>query len=275
MLRLLGFLCPLIALFLYACQEPVKGCMNPRAQNFAPEADVNLNCIYYPLQVQMEHYTSALPGDSLLPGNWLVDVDGEFFYLENCHLMGNRIHLKKIGEQEFTIAPETRVFYKLSGGVVELEDNFFTINLGDPAANAGGWFTLGDFDELRFSLGTGDFLPLINPSEIAPQTDNSPHPLSPNTDAYAHLFDSTTMRYATLQLTAVQPNNNNRRLEAAVFQSYDFAVPYNVTVVDGQAVPIRIRLDYDALFRGISWTNDSLVLGTKLSQNLANAISTY
>lgn len=250
-----------------ACEKKVKGCMHPRAQNFNPEADENDGCVYYPLNLRMQHYASPLSNDTLLIGNWLNDVDGEPFYITAMPILASGLHLFK-GGTEYE-SPESIKLINASGTAVYVEDNFFITKPGVYLYNITGWADLGTFDSLRFYIGLPEEIRQSNPSKV---TENQ-HPLS--TTAMTYMYDSVSMGYQSCRLVAKQVNSGNDF--DIIFSNYiPITLPCNITVVDGAATNIQLRLDYMALFNGISFSNDSpAVIQDKMVQNFKTAFSVY
>lgn len=268
-ISLWGLVC---CLGLAACQERPEGCTDPRAVNFDPEADVlsDAGCNYYQLEIAWQHYSQNAPNDTLKMGNWLTDNAGEFFFLERCNWLGSEVRLQAVGRTAVSTSPKTILLYKNNGTATEVEDNFFVMALDNFTDNAAGWSELGDFDQLYFQLGIDADLQAVNPS----RTPVNAHPLSAT--AVPYLYDSTQTAFSSLELVAVQPNNNNNRIEIRLADIFNFAFPYGVQVVDGENVPIRIRLNYDVLFGGVSFSNDSVAtIQDKLRQNIPLAFSVY
>lgn len=272
MYRLLYLLGMVGCLFLGACQEKEEGCMDPRAENFDPEADApsEAGCNYYQLEVIWQHYSANTPADTLNQGGWLVDAAGQFYYFERCDWLGSSVRLKATGSNATLISPSKVLLYERNGAASEVENNFFLMSLNQFNASATGWVDLGDFDEVSFKLGLDPSLETVNPS----RTPIQGHPLSATASPY--LYDSTQQAFNTLQMVVIQPNNNNRRFVINVDSDFDFNFPYMVSAVDGQGVPIRIRLNYDILMAGIAFDSDPILsIERKLEQNIPAAFSVY
>ncbi|MFK7799406.1 MAG: hypothetical protein AB8E82_18285 [Aureispira sp.] len=272
MYRIIGLLALACCLGLAACQERPEGCTDPRAINFDPEADVlsDVGCTYYQLEIAWQHYSQNAPNDTLKMGNWLLDNAGEFFFLERCNWLGSGVRLQAVGNNTASASPDNILLYKNDGTATEVEDNFFLMALDNFQTEAVGWPELGDFDQLYFQVGIDANLQAVNPS----RTPTQAHPLSAT--AVPYLYDSTQTAFSSLELVAIQPNNNNHRIEIRLADVFNFAFPYVVQVVDGENVPIRIRLNYDVLFAGVSFSNDSVtMIENKLRQNIPLAFSVY
>lgn len=245
--------------------------MHPRAKNFNPEADEDKNdaCEYYELTLAMQHYANTLTNDTLAFGNWLYDANNEPFYLSTMKILAGELHLVKTGTNEEIESPESAPFYNANGTPTYVEDNFFISNLESYSYNITGWTELGSFDRIRFHLGIPEAILSTNPSLVTEQS----HPLS--TTASTYMFDSTSMSYLTAQIVVVQPNSSTT-LSFNFFDYIPIELPYAINVVDGADTPIRLRLNYVALFNGISFTNDSeTIIKDKISQNFLTSFSTY
>jgi hypothetical protein len=261
----------IITLSFSSCTKKVDGCMHPRAFNFNPAADEEKNtiCDFYELVLQMQHYANTLPGDTLKLGNLLYDANSEPFYLSTMKILAGELHLVKASTGEEIKSIESAPFYNSNGSPIYAEDNFFISTLESYAGEIAGWAELGDFDRLRFHLGIPESIRKTSPALVSEQG----HPLS--TNAVTYMFDSTSMSYLTAQIVVVQPNSNTQ-LAFDFFDYIPIELPYVVNVQDGAHIPIRLRLDYLALFNGISFTNDSpAIVKDKITQNFSIAFSTY
>jgi len=245
--------------------------MHPRAFNFNPEADEDKNdiCDHYELTLQMQHYASTLPNDTLKLGNWLYDSNNEPFYLSTMKILAGELHLFRANTGEEVESIESAPFYNSNSTPTYAEDNFF---IGTPESYGGeiaGWAELGDFNRMRFHLGIPESIRKTSPALV----DEQGHPLS--TTAVTYMFDSTSMSYLTAKIVVFQPNSSTE----LIFEFFDYIpveLPYTVSVQDGAHIPIRLRLDYVTLFNGISFTNDSpTIIKDKIRQNFPTAFSTY
>jgi hypothetical protein len=267
------FFCFLILIILgfSACTKKVDGCMHPRAENFNPEADQDKNdvCQYYQLELQMQHFPNTLGSGGFKFGNWLYDANNEAFYLSTMKILAGELHLVKTSTGEEVKSPASAPFYNNNSTPIYVEDNFFISTLESSVVNIADWTELGDFDRIRFHLGIPEAIRQTSPALVTEQN----HPLS--TSGSAYMFDSTSMSYLTAQIVVVQPNSENT-LTFNFFDYIPMEFPYPVTVLDGASIPIRLRLDYIALFDGISFTNDSpAIIKTKITQNFSTAFSIY
>lgn len=245
--------------------------MHPRASNFNPEADEDKNdiCNYYELTLQMQHYANTLPDDTLKFGNWLYDANNEPFYLSTMKLLAGELHLFRTSTGEEVKSIESAPFYNSNGTPTNVEDNFFICTPESYDAEIAGWTELGDFDRMRFYLGIPESIRKTSPALVKEQN----HPLS--TTATKYMFDSTSMSYLTAQIVVVQPNSGNT-LGFDFFDYIPIELPYAISIQDGVDIPIRLRLDYLALFNGISFSNDSpTIIKDKITQNFPTAFSTY
>jgi hypothetical protein len=264
-----------LILALSACQEREEGCMNPYAVNFDPSADVmpedvENGCEYYQLQWQWQHYSADVPNDTLLQFDQLTDAAGEVFYLESCNWLGGNIRLTPVGSGSPVSSPEIVLLTKDNSFVLEAEDNFFILSLNEFSTDGTGWVEVDTFNRLSFQLGFDGEIQETDPSK----TTKRSHPLSVNASAY--LYDSTRFDFKTLELVAVQPNNNDNRIEINLFDVFPFTFTYPIEVVDGQNTPIRVRLDYDELLDGIAFSTDPvLLIEAKIRQNIPRAFSVY
>lgn len=259
-------------LFLTTCKKKTEGCMDPRAINFNPEADApsKTGCEYYQLELEWQHYSQNTPNDTVNVENWLKDAAGDFFYLDQCNWLGSKVHLTPVGKSVATPSFTRVLFRKNDGGGLQVEDNFFLMSLNNYSADAAAWVELGDFDQLSFQMGIDPNLQKVNPKK----TLIKGHPLSSTASPY--LYDSTQQHFNTLELAVIQPNNNDRRVKVNLSDVFQFNFPYTVRARDGKNVPIKIRLNYDILLSGISFTNDPVpVIETKLKRNIPTAFSVY
>lgn len=264
-----------------ACDTPVEGCIHPRSFNFNAEANANVNCVYYQLELQWQHYSATQQRDTLFPRQLLVDAAGNNFYVESCQLLGSKVYLTKVGSNTPTTSPEVILLGTNDNGNQNIADNFFGIRLDQYVTTAGSWVELGEFDQLTLQLGLDTKLQVNNPPDFAEARrpilpingTMGAHPLAMEADPF--LYDSTSLTYPTLQLTIVQPNTMNRVTKVQIDDVVPLSFAYPAVVQDGANVPIRLRLDYDLLFQGIRWDTDSSTIANQLSQNLPLSLSTY
>ncbi len=257
----------LVLIGLQACQKPVEGCTHPRAVNFNPEADENKDCQYYQLQLQMQHTTAA--NDTFTYGYWLSDIDGTFFYITKMPMLLSELHLLRTSTGELFRSPEILSVFDAAGNRKLVEDNFVTLEAGIYTADIAAWVDLGTFDKLQFRLGLDPNIRQGNPARIK----QTAHPLSATAATY--MYDSLTAGYFTTYVEIVLPNTNDT-LRFDFYDNWNIELPYNITVADGQNIPIRLRLNYSDLFAGISFQNDpkALVI-SKIKQNMMASFSVY
>ncbi len=250
-----------------ACLEPVEGCTNPRAQNFNPEADVNLDCNYYQLQLEMQYTTNGL--DTFEYGTLLTDADGTPFVLNKMPILISQMHLIETSSNEVQQSPELLSVFNSSGERRYTEDNFGILRPTAYQINMAGWTALSDYDTLEFLVGVSSDVRNTNPAQI----EESGHPLS--TSASTYMYDSTSNQYLT-SIAAVVLTQSGQQITTKLFSEQMIRLPYQITSIDGQNVPIKIRLNYAALFAGVSFSRDTeAVIVDKIEQNMPRAFSTF
>lgn len=252
-------------LSLTACDPPVVGCIDPRAKNFNAAADEAGDCNYYPLNIFWEHASTPTSNDTIRLGHTFTDVDGNPFILTSFSLMGNRLHLWESSTGREAISPSELILYQINTGApTTVEDNFFTVRPESYSTFAAGWNQLGTFDRLTCTFGLPASRRSSNPSRVP-----NNHPLSATASPY--LFDSTANGYYAAQIIIQQPNTM-QEVKVQLFDEFSIDIPCLVTVVDGLEVKLDLRLSYEQVFAGISWTNDDqATLETKLRQNFSTA----
>ena len=260
-----------------ACQELVEGCMHPRAINFNPEADSDIGCTYYQIQLLSQYGYNSNPLDTFFYGTVLSDADGTPFTISQMPFLISHVHLVRVGTGEEKTSPEDLTVFDRLGNPYYTEDNFGIIEAGSYTESVASWVELGDFDKVRFRVGVPDNVRNTNPSRVERNptraaTSNN-HPLS--TSASTYMYDSTAMAYATSFVDISLPNTT-QSLRFNFFENWDIELPYSVTAIDGVSVGVNLRLNYAALFDGVSFTNDdSTTIHNKIVQNLSTAFSTY
>jgi len=265
MYKLLLFL--LLSLAFYACSERVEGCMHPRAENFNPEADEDLGCVYYQLVTEMQHTTHI--NDTFTYGYWLNDVDGTPFYIDKMPILLSEAHLVRANSSEEVIAYETLLISPNDGSLFATEDNYGLIEVGTYTTDVGAWVERGDFSQLRFKIGVPPAIDNSDPTEI----EETAHPLAAGAATY--MYDDSTDAYFTTYANVILPNQSDT-LYFPIYEDFYFDFPYAVTAVDGADVPLRIKINYQAIFDGISFLNDdSTTVTTKIRQNIPAAISVF
>lgn len=258
----------LIVVSFGACQEPVEGCMHPRASNFSPKADEDIGCNYYQLKLMMKYGYNSTLADDFVYGTVLYDADGTPFTISQMPFLLSHVHLVRVtGEEE--IGPEDLTVFDDANNRYYTEDNFGIIAPSKNEVLVSGWVKLGDFDRVRFRVGVPKEVRNTLPSRV---TENN-HPLS--TSAAVYMYDSTATQYATTFVELSLPNTS-QSMRFDFFDNWDIELPYAVTAVDGADVEVNLRLNYATLFNGISFSNDdSTTIHNKIKQNIPTAFSTY
>lgn len=250
-----------------ACQPPVEGCTNPRAVNFNAEADENVGCNYYQLVLEMQYRDNG--GNVFNYGNTLTDADGSPFVVNSMPILTSQYHLLETTSGEEASSVERLDVITASSNRVNVEDNFAILKPDAATVPAAGWATLGTFDQLEFSVGIPDNIRNGNPSKVEEQG----HPLS--TSASSYMYDSMVAEYTTSFVNITLPNTG-QNITFSLFGQNTVSLPYAARAEDGQDVQIRLQLNYEALFDGVSFTNDpEVIIKSKIEQNFANAFSVY
>ena len=250
-----------------ACQKIVEGCMHPRAQNYNPEADEDEGCVFYELELNMNHFADSLANDTLTIGDYLYDADDTSFYLSSFSILCSGLHLFDFSGSEYSGAEQIKLF-DLNGNAVYTEDNFFIVSPGTYSYNISAWTQLGTFDSLCFHVGVSSEISKTNPARVT----ESNHPLSGS--SVPLMYDSTST-YFSAHMEIIQPGSGDV-LSFVFYDYFPVHLPYSVTVVDGSNTAIRMKLDYQILFNNISFSNDNdSVVKSKILQNIPVAFSTY
>ena len=250
-----------------ACQQPVEGCTNPRAVNFNAEADKDLGCSYYQLTLEMQYVDNT--GAPFTYATTLTDTDGIPFLINKMPVLTSQYHLKETTSNTIGTAAEKIGIVKSNGTRVQTEDNFAILDPSTTSIQTAGWATLGTFDQLEFLVGIDENIRNGNPSKIEEQS----HPLS--TTATSYMYDSTSTQYATSLITVSLPNTGQNRT-FNLFDTTSINIPYTILVEDGLDVFVRLRMNYEALFNSVSFTNDTdSLIALKIKQNFRTSFSTY
>lgn len=260
----------LLILFLVgiqACQPPVEGCTNPRAVNFNAEADENVGCSYYQLLLEIQYRDNG--GNVFNYGNTLTDADGTPFVINSMPVLTSQYHLLETASGVEASSVERLDVITMNNNRINVEDNFAILKPDATTVQAAGWATLGTFDQLEFVVGIPNNIRNGNPSKVEEQG----HPLS--TSATSYMYDSTAAEYATSLINITLPNTG-QNLVLRLFNETKISLPYAARAEDGQDVTVRLQLNYETLFDGVSLTNDpEIIIQNKIEQNFRNAFSTY
>ncbi|MCP4439553.1 MAG: hypothetical protein GY810_11475 [Aureispira sp.] len=255
---------------LEACQKPTEGCMHPRSSNFNAEADKEVGCTYYQLQLSFLHaldnigtpYTFSMPH---------LDSNNDSFKIEDFRLLLTNIHLQKSDGTEAHIIDKITIPL-LSGEELSISDNFYIAQNAGNGANTtdiGGWVTLDTFATLNFTVGLADSrISDIDYALMRPLT----HPLA---DTSESVYDNSNQQYYAgwANLTAV---NYVDTLVVGWADTMNISLPYPVIALDAATIPVGIQLTYENLFDGVSFANDDQsTIITKLKNNLRNAFTSY
>lgn len=254
---------------LVACQKPTEGCMHPRASNFSAEADKDVNCSYYQLQLSFSHALDNI-GTVYQFATPQIDIDGDTFYIKDFKLMLSNIHLRKTDGTEAHIIDNISIPL-LDGEKLTVSDNFYiaqNTENGTVSSDLGGWVTLDTFSTLNFTVGIADSrITGIDYDLMRPLT----HPLSDTSES--------TYNNSVQQYYAGWANLGLNKTDSIVIGFYDtlaMQLPYPVIALDAQNIPINIRLNYSQLFKGVSFKNDdNNAIITKLQNNLRNAFTSF
>lgn len=264
------FLLLLAIVGLEACQKPTEGCMHPRAINFNAEADKNLGCNYYQLQLNFSHSLDST-GTVYQFKTIHIDIDGDTFWIKDLKLLLTNLHLRKADGTEAHIVDQIMIPL-LDGESLTISDNFYVAQNkgnGTIASDLGGWVTLDTFETVHFTVGVADSrLSGIDYELIRPLT----HPLA---DTSESAYNNSSQAYYS-GWTSLNTLNNTDSFTLAWSDTLAIELAYPVIALDAQNISINIRLNYSQLFEGVSFSNDdNNTIINKLQNNLRNAFTSF
>jgi hypothetical protein len=235
--------CGILVIF-SSCYEPREGCLDVKANNFDPSADISCRqacCTYPSLQWQCRH----LVGPSNFSSDTAIsDINGVPYRLVDCKILVSQVQLLDAVGNFYSIADS--VTLTLSGNTLKLPDDMQIV--GNSAFN----YTFGSFQinqtftGMRFTVG----LPL-NIAGSKPTDWPVGHPLALNT-----LFDLDTEHYYQGSLSFMP----DTLLPDSIRTIYwgDAAEP--VTIVYNFVGPFTPALGFDSQV-GITLKHENWLLG--------------
>ncbi len=253
--REVKFLIVLLIVFflvmLFACKEPVEGCLDVDAVNYNVLADDPCeDCCTYPvLEVQFNHQYDTLlfSYDSIYN---FAGSDAQFekvvYYLSDFQLRSSTDSFEVI---------DTRDLDLLSGGVLSVKDDFVLLSPGrsiryDLGETRGGAAT---YDVLSFNVGLTNDVAFTNAGTISDED----HPLAFGidtlwTDPEGYIFNQITLIPDTTDQD--QSRIINIRGNSALLR---IELPYEQIVSPGTDITLPIRIDYQKWFSGIDFVGQS------------------
>lgn len=255
-------------LFLASCYQGKEGCTDPLARNYDPEADQNVGCTYFRMQMELSHVGVYAGTTYDFSYNAVVsDALGDTFKVAAFPFLLSNMRLVRADGTEFGVL--NKVLLTTPNGTVEVEDNFAVCDRNTFVADFGDVNYLDTFVSVKFNVG----LPAtVNHSDGS--LLESTHPLyslqaarlyQNPTDGYIFMKPSIYIMADTVPtLFAVSGDANMVPVELP------FATAY---VLNGNMdARVRVSLDYFRLFSGISFRNDAAdVVKAKLVANAAAA----
>lgn len=262
-----------------SCYEPIEGCLDLRATNFAVDADDPCsNCCEYPaLKLAVLHKVYDAPLDTFFNLTYVDSVYqdgvGNDFRVQNIRFYLSNLRFVRADGTEAPTQDSLSVEVIRTGGsteTVKVLDNFALANRDVFSEFDLGTFVAdGSFDRIRFEVGIA---PPANAS--FPQAFPADHPL-----ANEAMYINTDTGYIFNQLAWF----NSADLADTTVTQLDIAtepflrtveLPLEVSIIEGFDVIVTLQVNYSAWFENVDLRNDdSATLMTKITSSLQNSFS--
>jgi len=262
-----------------SCYEPIEGCLDLRATNFAVDADDPCsNCCQFPmLKLAVLHKVYDAPLDTFFNLIYLDSVyqdgAGNDFRVQNIQFYISNLRFVRADGTEVPTQDSLSVEIIGEDGnaeTVRVLDNFALANRDVFSEfDLGTFIADGTFDRIRFEVG------IARPANVSfPAAFPADHPL-----AEENMFVNTDTGYIFNQM--VWFNSANPADTTAI--QLDIAtepflrtveLPLEVAIIEGFDVIVTLQVNYTAWFDNVDLRNDDLAtLMTKISDNLQNSFS--
>lgn len=265
-LKRLNFLCVvLVGLFLTACQDNKEGCLDPNALNLDVSADVNANCNYPNLFLNISHrwISSGAEPDTLsfsLGSPYVLD-SGDTLVVEDLDFYITSVW---IGDMPRLTVFDSVERYDKSF----LKDDLTIIAPGTIQNGVGHIRAYGDYSGLGFDLGFDDEWQAVDTSLL--RRDEAGHPW----------FNSALKRSANSRFEGrlrfrVQPVDGDiveRTLSFVDMPQADVVLPDgDISNTQATNLTVNLLLKYDEIFQGDLLVTDTTQLKGDLWNNLASS----
>lgn len=253
----------LLILALSHCQKRVEGCTQPIASNYNPEADTDCCCLFYNLQLNVQHlaadsisFFSLNQPFSLNSGDIITPL-GFSMLISNIQLINTR-------NQPFAINDSLN-FVLNNGSSEPFADDFTLFEPNAFLYNIGKFTSLDTFARLVFTVGLDTRRVGINPTNIA----DVANPLS--LLAVPMLYDNSNNRYNTAVFRFAL-NSPVDTISLAFATNIRIELPCPIAVIDGRNTKINLNVYYATLFDNINFRTQTIdTIQTRFKQNLTRS----
>ncbi len=260
-------------LFLSACYEPKKACLDVNAVNFDATADENC-CCNYPrliLNVEQRYDTLSYREDEAYP-----QPDGHWFRLKKVIFYLSDFHVFR-GTEEF-IVTDSLDLPVFGPGLTDtlkrfLVNDFALVRRTPLAYPAGAFPESGTFDRVRVRLG----LP-AEAQAVIPIKAPSGHPLSAQAEK---LWIDRDRGFEAMRLNFTRDSASATLADTLSFSRPDFDNFFltgngTFTHRTGYDFQVQMLTDYRELFRGVDLANGTpTAWKAQIVANLPNAFILY
>ncbi len=282
----LSLILTLLILFVFSgCYEDQEGCLDIRATNFDPSADVYCSdvpvedCCNYPnLQLQLQHRVELPDTIYRLVYNDSVyyDAVGQPFRIQNIQYYLSNFELIRADGSILRINETVEIDLNQTGDpeLVTFIPDWLLVNAGiSPVLTIGDFRETGQFDKLRFDVGLYADLNRLNPLDFA-----AGNPLAVQTDTMYNFQDG---RYYYTKTSFFQDTVATDTIPRVVTTDInqgtvpvEIDLPNDFNHLEGFNLLLTLRVDYLSWFSNVDVRNDTEAqIAEKFVQQLADAYS--
>lgn len=275
----------ILVLLAAGCYEDKEGCLDIRATNFDPTADVYCtdqpieDCCNYPnLQLQLQHRV-VLPDTVYRLGyndSIYYDAADHPFRLRNIQYYLSNFELLRPDGTVLRIDETVEIDLNQTGDpeLITLIPDWLLVNAGiSPTLTVGDFRETGKFNKLRFNVGLYEDLNRLNARDFA-----AGNPLAVQTDTMYNFQDG---RYYYTKTTLFQDTVATDTIPRVVTTDLtngtipvEIDLPSDFNHLEGFNLLLTLRVDYLTWFANVDVRNDTEEeIAAKFVQQLADAFS--
>ncbi len=276
----------LIPVLLTGCYEDKEGCLDIRATNFDPSADIYCtdqpieDCCNYPnLQLQIQHRVVVNDTTAYRLGyndSIYYDVADQPFRIRNIQYYLSNFELLRSDGTVLRIDETLEIDLNPTGDpeLVTFIPDWLLVNAGiSPTFSVGDFRETGQFDKLRFNVGLYEDLNRLNARDFP-----AGNPLAVQTDTMYNFQDG---RYYYSKTTLFQDTVATDTIPRVVTTDLnDGTIPVEIDLpsdfnhLEGFNLLLTLRVDYLVWFANVDVRNDTEEeIAAKFVQQIADAFS--
>lgn len=252
----------LLVAFVNSCYEPIPGCSDTLAANYSFSRDRDcLECCTYPtVQFTWQHKYGA---DTFLIGKSFSTNATDSFRVLDSKIFITDIKLRSASGEDISFLKSTE-YRRIDQSTFKLLDDFFLLKKTVATSTVGQARFIGFANHVTFSHTLNDSVKQIH-TPFLPTT-------SPLADGEGMKAPDGSFYSAFFQVSKGSNPGDTLRIFATSNYIHDLQIQDAIEVVPGKSIQIPLTIDYQKLFAGISFRNDSLnIVQNKISQNIPEA----